>query len=127
MTEIKIKRITKFDLNKAKEEIQKLNEADSMIFQTEKQIKEYGDKINADKLNKISDGLEKLKESHKNKDLKQIDEDLTSLNDLWQSASEEMYKAQAEAQQGGAADAEGQAEPANDTEDVQDVDFEEVK
>jgi len=102
---------------KKKEEIQKLNEADSMIFQTEKQIKEYGDKINADKLNKISDGLEKLKESHKNKDLKQIDEDLNSLNELWQSASEEMYKATEDTK----------TEDKSDSADYEDVEFEEVK
>tara|TARA_R110001599_G_scaffold112694_2_gene277625 strand:+ start:6586 stop:8457 length:1872 start_codon:yes stop_codon:yes gene_type:complete len=100
-----------------KEEIQKLNEADSMIFQTEKQIKEYSDKINEDKLTQINEALEKLKESHKNKDLKQIDEDLNSLNEVWQSASEEMYKeTEDESQEGN-----------DDTNEYQDVDFEEVK
>ncbi len=67
---------------KKQEEIQKLNEADSMIFQTEKQIKEYGDKLAEDKLDKIKESLDKLKESHKNKNLEQIDKDLSTLNEI---------------------------------------------
>ena len=100
-----------------KEEIQKLNEADSMIFQTEKQLKEYGDKISEDKVTQINEAIEKLKESHKNKDLQKIDEDLNSLNEIWQSTSEEMYKKTED------------AEPEDDTksEGYEDVEFEEVK
>jgi len=102
---------------KKQEEIQKLNEADSMIFQTEKQIKEYGDKINEDKLNKIKEALDKLKESHKNKNLEQIDEDLSSLNEIWQSASEEMYQESEE----------GKSEDKDESGKYEDVEFEEVK
>jgi molecular chaperone DnaK len=100
-----------------KEEIQKLNEADSMIFQTEKQLKEYGDKISEDKVTQINEAIEKLKESHKNKDLQKIDEDLNSLNEIWQLTSEEMYKKTED------------AEPEDDTksEGYEDVEFEEVK
>ena len=95
----------------------KLNEADSMIFQTEKQLKEYGDKISEDKVTQINEAIEKLKESHKNKDLQKIDEDLNSLNEIWQSTSEEMYKKTED------------AEPEDDTksEGYEDVEFEEVK
>jgi len=100
-----------------KEEIQKLNEADSMIFQTEKQLKEYGDKISEDKTTQINEAIEKLKESHKNKDLQKIEEDLNSLNEIWQSTSEEMYKTTED------------SEPEDDTkaEGYEDVEFEEVK
>jgi molecular chaperone DnaK len=102
---------------KKQEEIQKLNEADSMIFQTEKQLKEYGDKLTEDKVGKINEALEKLKESHKNKDLNQIDEDLNSLNEIWQSASQEMYESTEEEK----------PEEKKDTDSYQDVEFEEVK
>ena len=100
-----------------KEEIQKLNEADSMIFQTEKQISEYGDKVGKEKLTLIQTALDKLKESHKNKDLKQIDEDLNSLNELWQSASQEMYKDSEE----------DTPKEKSDSTNYEDVEFEEVK
>ena len=100
-----------------KEEIQKLNEADSMIFQTEKQLKEYGDKISEDKVTQINEAIEKLKESHKNKDLQKIDEDLNSLNEIWQLTSEEMYKKTEDAE----------TEDDTKSEGYEDVEFEEVK
>jgi molecular chaperone DnaK len=110
-----------------KEEVEKLNEADAMIFQTEKQLAEFGDKLSDDKKAPIEAALTELKAAYETKDLATITPALDKINEAWKVASEEMYKAQAEAQQGGAAGAEGQAEPANDAEDVQDVDFEEVK
>ena len=110
-----------------KEEVEKLNEADAMIFQTEKQLTEFGDKLSDDKKAPIEAALTELKAAYETKDLATITPALDKINEAWKVASEEMYKAQAEAQQGGAAGAEGQAEPANDAEDVQDVDFEEVK
>ncbi len=114
---------------KAKETVDKLNEADSMIFQTEKQLKEFGDKLSDDKKKPIEDALEELKKAYETKDIAVIDPALEKINEAWKVASEEMYKAQAEAQQGGAPgpDASAQAGEDKDGEDVQDVDFEEVK
>ena len=119
---------------KAKEKIDKLNEADSMIFQTEKQLKEFGDKISADKKKPIEDALEELKKAFETKDVEQVQPALDKLNEVWKTASEEMYKAQAEAQQNAGADAQQQADPSQEqggesssNDDVEDVDFEEVK
>ena len=112
---------------KAKEEVDTLNSADAMIFQTEKQFKEFGDKLSDDKKKPIEDALEVLKKAYEAKDVAAIAPALESINEAWKNASEEMYKAQAE--QGGAANdekAEEQSSESND-EDVQDVDFEEVK
>jgi molecular chaperone DnaK len=115
---------------KAKETADKLNEADSMIFQTEKQLKEFGDKLSEDKKKPIEEALKALKKAYESKDLDQITPALESINEAWKVASEEMYKAQAETQQ---------AEPSTNGEDtasgagakegdnVEDVDFEEVK
>jgi molecular chaperone DnaK len=115
---------------KAKEEVDTLNSADAMIFQTESQIKEYGDKIPEDKKKAIEDALEVLKKAHESKDVESIKTALEGINEAWKNASEELYKAQAEAQQASGAGA-GQAEPneksKDDSDDVQDVDFEEVK
>jgi len=115
---------------KAKETVDKLNSADAMIFQTEKQLKEFGDKLSDDKKKPIEDALAELKTAYETKDIAVIDPALEKINEAWKVASEEMYKAQAEAQQqGGAAEPEastGNTE-AKDGEDVQDVDFEEVK
>ncbi|GLB50444.1 molecular chaperone DnaK [Neptunitalea lumnitzerae] len=117
---------------KAKETVDKLNEADGMIFQTEKQLGEFGDKLSADKKANIEGALEELKKAYETKDLATIQPALDKINEAWKVASEEMYKAQAEAQQG----APGQdptggagagAGDANQGDDVQDVDFEEVK
>ncbi|WP_298500114.1 molecular chaperone DnaK [uncultured Algibacter sp.] len=112
----------------AAEQAQKLNEADSMIFQTEKQLEEFGDKLSEDKKQPIVDALEELKKAYESKDLEVITPALDKINEAWKVASEEMYKAQAEAQGGGEApgpDASqgGEAEGS----DVEDVDFEEVK
>ena len=114
---------------KAKEQVDKLNGADQMIFQTEKQLSEFGDKISADKKQPIEAALEELKKAHAAADLAAIDTAMETINEAWKNASEEMYKAQQEAgadptqAQGGEAQPNGEA--AGD--DVQDVDFEEVK
>ena len=112
---------------KAKEEVDKLNSADQMIFQTEKQLKDFGDKLSDDKKNPIEAALEDLKKAHESKDLDKIDESLNTINEAWKNASEEMYKAQAEgeAKPEGAGDTDPDNDPKGD--DVQDVDFEEVK
>lgn len=117
---------------KAKEKVDKINSADSMIFQTEKQLKEYGDKLPADKKEPIEKALSDLKEAHKNQDIDAIDSALNDLNTKWQAASEDIYKsAQSEAQQQqGPQQGPGQdQEPGkgNDDDEVTDVDFEEVK
>ena len=116
---------------KVKEEVDTLNSADAMIFQTESQLKEYGEKLSDDKKKTIEDCLETLKKAHESKDLESIKTALEGINEAWKNASEEMYKAQAESG-GGApgADPAANAQP-NDkkdsSDDVQDVDFEEVK
>jgi molecular chaperone DnaK len=116
---------------KAKEEIEKLNEADSMIFQTEKQLKEFGDKIPAEKKAPIEAALTDLKAAHASKDLEKIAAALSTMNTAWSAASEDMYKAQQGGAQGGP---EGGPQPnageqkgGGNTENVTDVDFEEVK
>jgi len=114
---------------KAKEEVDKLNSADQMIFQTEKQLKEFGDKLSDDKKAPIEAAFEELKTAHAAKDLEAIDKALETINEAWKNASEEMYKAQAEA--GGDAGQPQEGAPGSDAatggDDVQDVDFEEVK
>ena len=113
------------EADKAKKEtVEKLNEADAMIFQTENQLKEFGDKLSDDKKAPIEAALTELKAAYETKDVATLSPVLDKINEAWKVASEEMYKAQAE---GGAAGAEPQADTANETEDVQDVDFEEVK
>lgn len=109
---------------KAKEKIDKINQADSLIFQTEKQLKEYGDKIPADKKQPIEDALAELKKAFETKEVEAIDPAMEKLNTVFQAASQEMYQAQqqAGAEQGGA---EASSEGATDDE-VTDVDFEEV-
>ena len=115
----------------AKETADKINQADSLIFQTEKQLKEYGDKLPADKKGPIEDALKKLKEAHASKDLAAIDAAMNELNTVFQAASQEMYNASQA--QGGAQpgpDAGQQAGPQDqpkDDDEVTDVDFEEVK
>ncbi len=113
---------------KAKEQVDKLNSADQMIFQTEKQLKEFGDKLSVDKKTPIETALADLKKAHATKDIEAIDKSLEAINEAWKNASEEMYKAQAESGNTGKQD--GQSEPnasAAKGDDVQDVDFEEVK
>jgi molecular chaperone DnaK len=106
----------------AKETADKINGADGMIFQTEKQLKEFGEKLSDDKKAPIEEALTELKAAHVSKDLKLIDTAMEKINTAWTAASEEMYKA---SQQEGATAQEGAAE--NSTDDVTDVEFEEVK
>jgi molecular chaperone DnaK len=115
--------------SKAKETADKLNAADAMIFQTESQLKEFGEKLSDDKKQPIEAALEELKKAYETKDVEIIDPALEKINEAWKVASEEMYKAQAEAQQAPGADSSQNGEPSNQEEssDVEDVDFEEVK
>jgi molecular chaperone DnaK len=112
--------------NEARQRVDKLNQADGLIFQTEKQLKEFGDKIPADKKQPIEEALAKLKTAHEAQDLASIDTAMSELTNVFSAASEEMYKATQEAQTSGASG--GQAENSNTTDaEVTDVDFEEVK
>ncbi|MBK5202787.1 MAG: molecular chaperone DnaK [Prolixibacteraceae bacterium] len=130
----------------AKEKIDKMNQADSLIFQTEKQLKEFGDKLPVDKKGPIEGALAKLKEAHKNQDIPAIDAATEELNKVFQAASQEMYNANAQSkgqqenptggsQPGADANAGNNTEANNNNEsksddkdgDVKDVDFEEVK
>jgi molecular chaperone DnaK len=125
-------RIHEEEDKKVREKTDKMNAADSLIFQTEKQLKEFGDKLPADKKGPIEGALGKLKEAHKSQDLEAIDKATAELNAVWQAASEEMYKAsQAQAgQQGPQEQASGTTSSESKTgsdDDVTDVDFEEVK
>ena len=109
----------------AREKADKLNAADSLVFQTEKQLKEFGDKIPADKKKPIEEALERLKDAHKAQDIAAIDKGMEELNTAFQAASKEMYEAAQQAQQpegNGSASAEGASGDA----EVTDVDFEEV-
>jgi molecular chaperone DnaK len=112
----------------AKETAEKINGADSMIFQTEKQLKEFGEKLSADKKEPIEAALVELKAAHESKDLAQIDAAMEKINEAWKVASEEMYAAQggAEGQNPGADQGQPEAGKA-DGDNVEDVDFEEVK
>jgi molecular chaperone DnaK len=109
----------------AKEKADKLNEADAMIFQTEKQLNEFGDKLSDNNKVIINTALEDLKKAFETKDVDTIQPALDKINEAWKNASEELYKAQAEQQQGGASQSEPQSQGEGDQ--VQDVDFEEVK
>ena len=115
---------------KEKERIDKINQADSMIFQTEKQLKDLGDKLPADKRSQIEAALGKLKDAHKAQDLAAIDTAIAELNNVFQAASQDLYNAQ-NAQAGGAGQPSGNASTGNasnnDGGNVTDVDFEEVK
>ena len=113
---------------KVKEEAEKLNSADQMIFQTEKQLKEFGDKLSDDKKAPIESALEDLKKAYESKNLEQIDKALEKINEVWKNASEEMYKAQAETNSANPKGKESkQTKDTKEGDDVQDVDFEEVK
>ena len=115
----------------AKEKVDKVNQADSLIFQTEKQLKEYGDKISADKKAPIEAALGKLKEAHKSQDLAAIDTSLAEMNAAWAAASEDMYKATQ--QDGGQPGANGNGQPGSqqpageNSDTVTDAEYEEVK
>ena len=110
-----------------KEKVEKINAADSLIFQTEKQLADYGDKISEENKKPIDEALAKLKEAHASGDLAAIDVAMEALNKVWESASQEIYAAQASAEAAGGAtgqeapEEEGKAEP-----DVSDVEYEEV-
>ena len=115
---------------KAKETADKLNEADGMIFQTEKQLSEFGDKLSDDKKKPIEDALAELKTAYESRDIEVISPALDKINEAWKVASEEMYKAQAEAQQADPSsngEETASAEGAQEGDNVEDVDFEEVK
>ncbi|MBL7760778.1 MAG: molecular chaperone DnaK [Sediminibacterium sp.] len=111
----------------ARERVEKLNQADSLIFQTEKQFKEFGDKIPADKKGAIESALTKLKDAHKNQDIPAIDAAMTEMNTAWTAASEDIYKAQqaSGAQPGAEQGPQAGNESKGDT--VEDAQFEEVK
>lgn len=111
-----------------KERVDKLNAADALIFQTEKQVKEYGDKLPADKKAEIENGLEQLRNAHKSQDLNAIDSAMNKLNAVWQSASEEMYRNTQQQQQAPPQQETGQSTGNQDggDDEVTDVDFEEV-
>jgi len=122
----------------AKDRIDKINQADATIFQTEKQLKEFGDKLPADKKGPIEEALQKLKDAHKSEDLDAIDKAMEELNTIFQAASQEMYNQGAQGGQGADfqdADINNQySNQQGDTDDkksgeddVQDVDYEEVK
>jgi molecular chaperone DnaK len=109
-----------------REKIDKINQADSLIFQTEKQLKEFGDKISADKKAPIESALNDLREAHKQQDLAAIEKAMEAMNAAWTAASEEIYKAQAAgAQQEQPADGQGGGAASGDH--VEDAQFEEVK
>jgi len=108
----------------AREKVDKLNAADGMIFQTEKQLKEYGDKLPGDKKGAIETALNQLREAHKSQDLDSIDSATKSLNDAWAAASQDIYNASQ--QQGGAETTQTQT-GSTGSENVTDAEFEEVK
>jgi molecular chaperone DnaK len=115
---------------KERERVDKLNAADALIFQTEKQLKEYGDKLPADKKAEIEGALEQLKNAHKSQDVASVDVAMEKLNSIWQTASEEMYK-NTQAQPDGQPSSSGGQEQSGPTnkggeDEVTDVDFEEV-
>ncbi|MBX2984026.1 MAG: molecular chaperone DnaK [Flavobacteriales bacterium] len=111
----------------AREKADKLNQADSLIFQTEKQLAEFGDKLPADKKAPIEEAVAKLKKAHEAQDLPAIDTAMNELNTIFSSASEEMYKAAQDAQGNGATASDGSSQGAPADQEVTDVDFEEVK
>ncbi len=116
------------DTDKAeREKVDKLNAADALISQTEKQLKEYGDKVPADKKSEIEGALEELRNAYKSQDINAIDASMNKLNTIWQSASEAMYK-DTQAQPGAAPEGDGGTQDSADKGDdeVTDVDFEEV-
>ena len=116
---------------KERDKVDKLNSADSLIFQTEKQLKEFGDKLSDENKNAIQKDLDKLKELHKNQNIDEIDRAIESLNKSWEGASQEIYKASQEQQAGQATQTQSSTEnnKAEDKkgDDISDVDFEEVK
>ena len=118
---------------KERERVDKLNQADSMIFQTENQLKEIGDKIPAEHKPAIENALQQLKDAHKAGDINAIDTAIAALNNAWQTASQQMYQQSGAAGQPGGdqftggQQAGGQQASSNKADDIQDADFEEVK
>ncbi len=114
---------------KERERVEKVNSADAMIFQTEKQLKEYGDKIPSDKKENIERALSDLKAAHQNKDIAGIDSALGNLNNAWQAASQDMYQASQQQQPGQeqGTGSQGDTKSSGKDQEVTDVDFEEVK
>lgn len=112
---------------KEKEKIEKLNAADSLVFTTEKQLSEYGDKIPEDKKAAIETAKEALKKSHAAQDLEAIETDMTALNKAWETASQDLYNAQQAAGDTTQNNQETNSAPNEEAKDVEDVDFEEVK
>ena len=112
---------------KAKERADKLNHADSVIFQTEKQLNELGDKIPADKKANVESALAKLKEVHKNQLVEDVDSAVKAVTDAFQAAAQDIYNAQNAASAGAAGPQPGATAQPGDEKDVTDVDFEEVK
>jgi molecular chaperone DnaK len=114
---------------KEKEKVEKINQADSLIFQTEKQMKEYGEKLSDGNKDVINSALEKLKEAHKSQDITAIDAAMATLNGAWQAASQEMYQATGGANANAGAEDAGSTNSnstASDGSPVTDVPFEEV-
>jgi molecular chaperone DnaK len=110
---------------KVKEEVEKINAADSLVFQTEKQLKEYGDKLPEDKKATIETAVAELKTAHESRDIAAIDKAMETLNAAWTAASEDLYKATQETQGDANAGTEANAESGESK--VQDVEYEEVK
>jgi molecular chaperone DnaK len=119
-----------------RERVDKINAADSMVFQTEKNLKDYGDKIPAEKRSAIENSLTALKDAHKSQDVAAIDKAMEQMNAAWHAASEDMAKAaqsgptpgaDAGAGFGGQDDGSGNGSAGNGDQEVTDVDFEEVK
>ena len=113
-----------------KENAETLNQADQMIFQTEKQLAEFGDKLSDEKKKPITEGLESLKKAFETKEIAAVKPALDAINEAWKNASEEMYKAQAESGEPNTADTSSAGSSSSDgsgSDNVEDVDFEEVK
>ena len=108
---------------KKKEDAEVINKADGLIFQTEKQLKEFGDKLSDDKKSGIETALAELKTAYETRNVEEIKPKTEALDAAWMAASEELYKAQAEAQ----TNAESTGSQQQDGDNVQDADFEEVK
>jgi len=111
---------------KAKEGVEKLNNADALIFQTEKQLKKYGDKISEDNRKSIEEAVAELKKARASEDVPEVEKQMESLNSSWQSASEEIYKNSQDEQDNQPPESE-QEEDSDSSEEISDVDFEEVK
>ncbi len=111
----------------AKDRVEKVNAADALIFQTEKQLKDYGDKLPADKKQPIEDALTEVKAAHTAQDIAAIDTSMEKLNAAWNEASQEMYAAMNEGQNGAQGETPNPEQGSNGADDVQDVEFEEVK